>query len=109
MGDGSLIQSALDSRVRESDSESEQEASLLTVLHELPPLRLRDEERPLPLLLLDDLLDDLLDFLDDLLEDLLLDDPRDDEEDDLRFDEEVFFPTDKSFLPAIDAGDLGGR
>ena len=60
-------------------------------------------------LVLDDLLDDLLDFLDDLLEDLLLDDPRDDEEDDLRFDEEVFFPTDKSFLPAIDAGDLGGR
>jgi hypothetical protein len=54
-------------------------------------LRLRDFDRPLPLL---------------LLEDLLLDDPRDEDEDP-RF--EALAPIDKSFLPDIDAGDLGGR
>ena len=61
----------------------------------LLPLRLRDFDRPLPLR---------------LLEDLRLDDPREEEDPRLRLEEdEVLEPTDKSFLPLIDAGDLGGR
>ena len=99
MGEGSIMRSAFGSRARESDSEEElfseeQEASLLTLLL---CLRLRDFERPLPLLLLDD---------------LLLDDPRDEEDDSWLFFEEddVLDPTgDSNFLPATDAGDLGGR
>ena len=55
-------------------------------------LRFRDFDLLLPLL---------------LLVDLRLDDPREEEED-LRFDAPLD-PTDKSFLPVIDAGDLGGR
>mmetsp|Transcript_23593 Transcript_23593/g.55515 ORF Transcript_23593/g.55515 Transcript_23593/m.55515 type:complete len:179 (+) Transcript_23593:2374-2910(+) len=90
MGEGSVMRGAVGSSVDESVSEEElfseeQEASLLMLL--LLPLRVRD----LDLLFLR------------LLEDLRLDDPR------LRLDvKEATDPTDKSFLPFIDAGDLGG-
>ncbi len=64
-----------------------QEVSQLLLLLLLLSLRLRDFDLDLPLL------------LEDLLEDLLLDDLRDEDK----------APDDKSFLPLIDAGDLGGR
>jgi hypothetical protein len=91
MGDGSVMRFAFESRARESDSEEElcseeQEASLLILLL-LLSLRFRDFDRPLPLLLLEDLLRD--------------------EDKDPRF--ETLDSPDKSFLPEIDAGDLGGR
>jgi len=100
MGDGSVIRSAVRSRAGESDSEEElcseeeQEVSLLMLLL-LLSLRFREFDRPLPLL---------------LLEDLRLDDDPRDEDKDLRLEaDETLDPTDKSFLPDIDAGDLGGR
>lgn len=64
-----------------------QEVSQLLLLLLLLSLRLRDFDLDLPLL------------LEDLLEDLLLDDLRD-------VDKAL---DDNSFLPLIDAGDLGGR
>ena len=80
MGDGSTILGL------EAHSDSEEELSsdeVSLTLRLLFSLRLRDLDLLLPLPLLEDLLDDLL-----------LDDPR---------------TEDKSFLPVMDAGDLGGR
>lgn len=86
IGDGSVMRFAFERRAEESDSEEElyseeQEVSLLPLLL-LLSLRFRDFDRPLPLL---------------LLEDLRLEDPCDDDD------------GDKRLFPDIDAGDLGGR
>jgi hypothetical protein len=71
------------------------------VLLLLLPLRLRDFDRPLRLRLLEG------------VNDLRADDPREEEEDLLLLrlaeEEEILEPTDRSILPLIDAGDLGGR
>lgn len=80
IGDGSTIGGL------EAHSDSEEELSsdeVSLTLRLLFSLRLRDLDLRLPLPLLEDLLDDLL-----------LDDPR---------------TEDRSFLPVMDAGDLGGR
>ena len=71
------------------------------VLLLLLPLRLREFDRPLRLRLLEG------------VNDLRVDEPREEEEDLLLLrlveEEEVLEPTDRSILPLIDAGDLGGR